>query len=572
MNLTQNRTRFNLASKRKITPPVKDSAAGKFPLPIFCGLAVSAILLFYYFFFLEGIPFEVDDVIPSWYLLTKISWGKMFIYLFNPISEYATAHRDLSLVSVRVLESLIFKGVVQVWGDRMLPIFLYNLVIVGFFAFSICLFVHKLTKNVYIGMICSIFLLTTPAFGWTIMEYGDFAPLDQLVLVGFVWFLVSQLEYLLKGPSFSVITYQWLIRLVILWAVGMIAIRTKETNAIIVFGLFWIMVLFNPTFNLFRSLPQKRRLGFIPLCLVGFLLTLPLILVKNRTALIGMLTHQSFGAPFFIFFQNPFGWEPEEACALFTLKRYLPCSILSNFGFFISWLFLIFSFCLVIYHFRIRKEAPPVPKVSYATFLIAWLCLGLMQHTIHPGYSFMRYLTRSLLPFTFFCAFIFGLGLSLCKGRWKKFLVLILITAAFFKIAVNIEDSVYIRKRLEKLWNIKWIFRREFYKDKMGEITPGLFELYIFSQKNMQYMLKLDQYILENDDRNNLIRDENFKKLLEQYGSLYAISSKSLTALPWKTTLLKEINPSHFSTLTRLKSELSSKAQEKILLYRIDQK
>lgn len=84
-------------------------------------LLLTILFTAFYAYYLEGIPFEVDDVITSWHLAVKTSWFQMLGYLLSPVSEFATAHKWLELISVHVTETLLFKLIYSFFGDQCFP-------------------------------------------------------------------------------------------------------------------------------------------------------------------------------------------------------------------------------------------------------------------------------------------------------------------------------------------------------------------------------------------------------------------------------------------------------------------
>lgn len=529
------------------------------------GLILSILILVFFGFYLQGIPFEQEGGVRGWWQSSQTPWAQMFSYLFSLHSERPMAGNDI-LIQTRVTESIIQKGLFALFGDSIGSIAIFNLLVVVLFAFMVLWFTTKWTGNLPVATLTVIFLLTTPAYGWSIMEYGDYAPFDQLLLLLYFGMFIPLFEKILREEKPS-LSWRRILNFVLLWLVGVLALRVKEPNKFLIPGLSALLIVFNPGGNLFRTTRDRLLRGFLPLCGLALLWGLPTVLVKEPPG--SPLFHwDGLKDPFYIFFWNPFGFEKERFCTLFSWRRAYPSSILSNFGFFLNWALIAAGTYLSLTRKGIWKK-PDIPHVSIPLLLTGWTLTALAFHVVFKSLEFTRYLMWALLPFTLLVAMIFSMFFNQWEGRTRKVLAIALISFAVLRIFDNLQHSLYARKALERIWVPKWEFRAQVYKDQKGLDKAGLFEFYSYWFPRTEFTKLIEPYLEHERDRQQLAADPQFRSILEKFGVAYVASPEPLT-LPWKTTLIREMNQKNFSILTAFKKRFSKKPMKRFYLYRVN--
>ena len=547
-------------------PQIAAPAASKWSLRPFLPVALILALVFsiFYGFYLQGIPYEQEGALRGWAKATETSWPKMLGYLFRPFSVGATANND-TLIQTRVTESLILKGLHQLFGDSMTMITVYNLILVVVFASLVLWFAYQWAASLVAACLVAVFLLTTPAYGWSVMEYGDFSPLDQILLLCYLGFFITLFQESLRESSES-LSWKKILPLVGLWLLGILTVKAKEPNKFLVPGLSWLLILFNPSGNLFRSSRRIKIYGLIPLCLVLILLSLPAVWVQGPAP--KLFSARQLRDPFYIFFCNPFGYEPEKRSALFSLKNAFPSSIVSNFGFFLSWSAMLAALLLGIRKLKSKWNKTSGASVSIPFLLAGWTLLALAFHAIFKSLEFTRYLTWSLLPFAILIACLFTAVVNPFSLKTKKFAAGLVILFLVLKVGDNLQHSLYVRKGLERIWVPKWDFRTEVYKDQTGNKKPGLFEMYRYWFPRTDFTRAIEPYLGHEEARGELAKDAVFAEILKKFGVAYVASNRPLK-LPWKAELIKELNPANFSLLSSLKYKFSKKKPNHYHLYRV---
>ncbi len=528
---------------------------------LLAGFTLAAFFSLYYYFYLEGISYEQEAGIRGWLAAINIPWGRYVGYLLSPISERLTATQS-NYVTIRVTEFFFLKALYLAFKDSMTAVAIFNGLVGITLGIAMFLFGYRCTKSVLAAFLYPLFLLTTPAYGWTVMEYGDSGPSDQIFLLCYCGFFLWHLKKIIEEPA-KPLDLGRIFSLVALWFVGMLAIKAKEPEKFLVPAISWVMVLFNPSSNLFKSDARQRVQGFLPLCIVLALLSLPLVLVKE-----GAPEHV-FGwqDPFYWLFWNPFAWEPEKTCCLFTLHRGLPGSILSNFGFFLSWAAIFSTLAICRHWWKSGRKVLSPAGISITLLLLSWTLMGLSFHTKARCLFWIRLMTWDLPPFGLLVAFGFTRFLGISKGRTKTVLATLLVALTLCKIADNIRHSVYFRQELASIWVPKAIFRAEVYKDATGAKDDSLFNVYNYWWPRNDFTRELEPYMYHKE-RHDLLQDGKFENFLRRYKTVYVGSNHPLE-LPWKTVLLKEIDASKLSRLATLKSRFSSEPPKRYYLYRV---
>ena len=530
------------------------------PKKFYLAFGVLGIFLaIFYSFYLQSIPYEVDDAVTVWRAATQLPWHEMALRIFRPVSEFLIPG-ELSWETAlygRITELVLLKALFLIFGDSLNGIHAYTVVLVILLSALVMVFVFRLTGNWLAAFFAALFLTTTPAYAWTIMEFGDSAPADQVFLLVHLVFFYNVLSRALQG---NLKTHE----LLLLWVTGMLAIRVKESNVFIAAGVPWLMLLANSGGNLLKC-DSRQKTNLKKISFILFVLSLPLFLLKHRP-LNRPVPWESLKAPFYIFFQNPFGWEAERVCCLFSWKRSFPVSILSNFGFFLSWTFIVAGIFLMLRRKRFLLRCAPVSGFMMCG---VWSFIALAFHIYHHGFVFTRYLTWALLPFTLAVTLTLYDFLNVLDGRKKKIFAVLLIVFATVKIGDNFFHSLYIRQELEKIWVPKWAFRKAIYEDQTHRQAKGLFDLYGFWHPSSEFTKDAGAYLFYNKTAKQLINDAEFKRLVKKYRTFYFSTSEPAPDFPWSGRLLLSFDDSSFSLLTRFKMRFSGRLPNRYYLYKV---
>ena len=556
------------------------------------GLAVSALLVFFLFYFslyLQNIPYEQEPAVGGWMEASQLSWGKILYYLFRPVSQALSANNSI-LIQVRVTEHLALKLLHQIFGDSMGIVTAYNVSLALILAFLVFRFIHRWTGHVLAGFLCVLFLLATPAYGWAIMEYGDFSPLDQILLLCYLGYFMEVFKKIVEGKFQQFSKSQQALRWFGLWFLGMIALRAKEPNMFLVPGLSWLLFFLNPSGNFFKPGQKSNRKIFSLLGMILFLLSLPIILVRSKPVQTGLFSHDFFENLSCLIFYNPYSsphpkapYAGEKICALFSLKDSYPSTILANYGCLLLW-FIIFScLCFAVYQWSKKEKAGRLPGVSAPLLLTGWIFLALMFNGAYQSLYYTRYLTWVLLPLTLFITLGLTKLSSLLAGKKKIIYVVILLALVSVKIGENFTHSIYTRKGLERIWVAKWTFRNDIYKDQTNAKKVRLFDLYRFWNPRTEWTRTVEPFLwyhvgLKDKTERDLEKDGgNFKRMLQQFGFAYVTSDYPMTQLPWEgmhgeITQVDELDTAKLSLLTSLNRKFSKKVPPIYYLYRVSVK
>jgi hypothetical protein len=516
-------------------------------------LILTVVFGAYFMLYLQGIPYEQITGVGTWYRSLSVSWGEMFGHLLNPVTARLTAVGRV-LLEVRVTESMILKALYAWTADSVAAVAVYNTIVAVALALAVLWFATKFTGSVLAGFLCSSFLLTTAAYGWAVMEYGDFGPSDQLFILMFLGLFLHQFNQAIQGEL-----QPWngkrILGLALLWLLGMIAIRAKEPGRFLIPSISWALLLFNPSINLFRCERQRRRRNLWPLAAVAILLTLPIVLVKEAYA--PEVTF-SITDPFYWLFWNPQGWEPEKTSSLLTLRRSFPVSILSNYGFILAWAGILGGIALTVRWWKTPKGEARTPNASIPLLLALWALAGLALHAGAVNLLWTRYMTWDLLPIGFLFAICFVRCLDFFKGKTKTLIACVLVILVSYKIVDNVRHSLYIRQELESIWTPKWNFLTKVYQEDQGVQDESIFNVYKYWYLNRtDFTHKLEPF-LYHKERLTLAEDREFAAILTEYGKAYVGSSHPLN-LPWKAVLLKDLDAANLSWITSWKAKLTNK-------------
>ncbi len=527
----------------------------------------------FYFFYLEGIPYEQEPAVSTgWIKAVHLSWPQILKQTFSPVSYSLTAN-DVDLTRVRVTEHLALKLIYQLFGPSSTAVLVYNVGLAVLFSLLVFFLFYKLTENGFVSFLGSVFLLATPAYGWAIMEYGDFAPLDQILLMLYFWFYVWAFHRWRIGyfdqsnrPLQAVFTF------VSIWLLGMATMRGKETNLFLVTGISWLLFFFNPQYHVFHSDSKLKIRHFLPLGITLVLLTLPIIFVNHPASVKAAVGRNFFLNPIYMFLYNPGpSYAGEKFCPLLSLESKFPSTILGNFGFGLSWIILLGGIVFGIWRLRFHpKRSEASARASMVLVLSGWAIIASAFYVVYPAFYYTRYLAWLLLPFTLLVAYGFTQAIRLLHGKIKIGAILLVTSLVFLQIGENLSHSFYMRKGLERIWTPKWIFRTQIYQDRTGDLSPDFFEVHSYWYPRTDFTKAIEPFLVHHvEEVNRVAQDPKVGEVLEKFKIAY-VTSNQLLNLPWKNTLIRQVDASNLSTLTRLIGKFSKKKPPTYYLYRIE--
>jgi len=527
----------------------------------------------YYSLFLPGIPYEqLPGVSNGWQVAAKTPWIHLIGNLFSPFSAQFTA-TDAFLAQVRVTESLIHKLIYMFFGESMTALMIFHILTALLFAGLIYQMTIRLTQKTWIGFLTAIFLLTTPAYGWVIMEYGDYSPLDQVLLLVYFLMFLPQFDGALSKDKDSSSPAKLAFDRFLLLAVGMIAVHAKEPNKFLIPGVSFILLFFNPQGNLWKA-SRDERLKLFSLLAVTLLLACPIFFVLNRSE--GDFSWSWMGPLKNVFFYPTHEWDREKTICLFTIKRALPVSVLSNFGFFLGWAVILCGIFLIGLFFKSRKHPGSAPQsksaVSLPFFLLSWLVLSSCFYFIYDSGTFFRYISWALLPFCFLAAWIIGKAIDAARGKSKLIVSVLLIAIVIYTFIDNAQHFMFIRRQLESIWVPKWTFLKKVYLDYYQKNDVGIFDLYTHWAGNGDArVLKVFHYLPPTDLSEENLREERFLNEVKKSGKFYFSSTKQLSAPSgMRLVLLQELDLKRLTPFSRWFHNLKRKPVRPIYLYRLD--
>lgn len=542
-----------------ITHGMKDSIQKIAKLPsALLALFLSGFFAFYFAVALQGIPFEQMEGIPrGWALASKMSWPEFFQYLLRPVSTALTSSGQ-HLADVRISESMVQKFLYMFWGESMMPLLVMNVLAAALLVILFFNLAFYLTANKLSSLLATVFLFTTPVYLWVVMEYGDYAPTDQVFLLAY-FFLFFNLMGLRKKISGVTV-----LKIILLWLTGMIAVHAKEPNKLLVPAVSWALLFLNPKNNLWK--PAAGKLWSVLMAGCVFILSLPLVLVEFKSQKPLVL---SWNGPFnqFVFQTN--GWEDEKAMCLFTLERVLPVSVLANFGFFLCWPLLILAAWRLVGLFKKQNAVMPERPISAWLFLGVWLSVSVSFYLIQDSDTYFRYLSWALMPFALVAAVFLTRTVSLITPKIRIAVAILLCGLVIFKIADNFQHSLFFRRQLEKIWAPKWSFQEKVYQDSQNLDKVSLFGLYDFWSYD-PFAIEQFPYMPPANVTPEKLNSPEFLNNLKKFGKMYFVSYSEITAGPGKITQLAKMDVDRLSTLSAMRANRKKKPASFYYLYRID--
>lgn len=529
-------------------------------LPAFwMGAFLACLFSFFYWISIYNIPFEqMEGIARGWNLASQMSWPDFFYYLLRPVSTALTSSGQ-HLIDVRVSESMIQKVLYIFWGESLPALRVMNIAAAFILILLYFRLLLNLTRNKIASFLAVFFLFATPAYLWVMMEYGDYAPTDQVFLLTYFFLLFHVFT---AAASETKNKFPFALKILALWFWGMVTINAKEPNKLLVPAVSWALLLINPGFNLFCNQKKLKRLLSIAGCVL--VLSLPLVLVEFKGVNPMKL---SWSGPFHQFFFQPNGWEDEKRMCLFTLERVLPVSVLANFGFFLCWPLLILLVLRLLRVFKNTPEPQPKPVISTPLFLAVWFFVSTAFYIFQDSDTFFRYLSWSLMPFTAVCAVFLTDTLRRMSPKTKALTALLLCGLVSYKIADNFQHSLFFRRQLEKIWISKWAFQQKVYEDSQGIEKASLFKLYDFWSYD-PFAIEQFPYMPPANVQADTLETPAFKAKLDKMKKMYFVSYAEITK-PGVTPLAK-IDVDRLSVLSAMRSNRKKKQPSYYHLYRID--
>lgn len=537
----------------------KIAAASPLQISLFLGCLFTA----YFTVALQGIPFEqMEGVARGWNLAAKMSWPDFFYYLLRPVSAALTSSGQ-HLIDVRVSESMIQKVLYIFWGESMTALLVMNVIAAGILTVLFFRLTFYFTKNKLSSLLAVLFLFTTPAYVWVVMEYGDYSPTDQVFLLSYFFYFF----YMITGSAAEIKSkFNFALKTVFLWLLGMVTLNAKEPNKLLLPALSWAVLLFNPRHNIWKPASGKRwPLIAIAVCL--FILSLPLVFVEFKGA---KPIELSWNGPFSQFFFQPNGWEDEKKMCLFTVERVLPVSVLANFGFFLCWPMLILLALRITRVIRGDRNSAVTPNmISTPLFLGLWLLGSTAFYLFQDSDTFFRYLSWALMPFTIICAVFLTDTVRKISPKFRRITALILCALVIYKITDNFQHSLFFRRQLEKIWSPKWTFQEKVYADYKNLGKTSLFGLYDFWSYDA-YAIEQFPYMPPANITAEKLETPEFKAKLKELGKMYFVSYSAIENGPGKITPLAKVDVDRLSFLSAMRANRKKKPASYYYLYRID--
>ncbi|GEM_PF-4269187 len=508
------------------------------------GILLAIFFGIYYFFYLQGVPYELDDVLPSYSLLKHVSYPELLVRIFSPISYTLQSDKDLDFIFVRITECLFYKHLL---ADHYWRIFFYNLLMNSFFIFLIYQFARKIMDSRLDAFLCVIVLMTTPAYGWNTLELGDSTPTDQVFLILYLWAIIYQFVEILKNENYR-LNSKKLLNFFGTWVLAMLCVRIKESNLAIVPIFTTLMVLFHPGFNL-RLANQNQRKGLWFILLIGLYCFLPMVFVNHRGSSAIFSEYFNLKNLYDLIVQNPSGWEKETVPVLFRLNRQYPTSILSMFGFGLSWLFIFSGLALIFLKDVPRKEVRRSFSTSF--FLASWIASTCVIFLFHRAVAFSRHLTPILLPFGFLFFYVFIQLANRIPNKARIFFLTLLTLITLWSVSENLRHSMYIRQELGKIWGMKWAFREAIFEDQMGRKPNRMFELHQYWSPPSPYIWEMSKFLDGRSDLPDFSPGSPFSKMMNEYPTMYLASYQNNVDTPWRETMIFKTKPLDASILLR---------------------
>lgn len=524
-----------------------------FCLAIFFGI--------YFYFFAQNFPYEIDEVLPSYGLLKDVSYSELLARAFSPTSFSTFSGALYEYIFVRVTECFLYKDILQ---DHMWRIFYYNMTLTILLVLMVYRLSLRFIQSTLGASLCIIFLLTTPAYGWSLYELGESSPADQVFLLIYFRFLIRQFQRIRTSSAYSIDVKQ-ILRFVILWIIGMLTIRVKNTNLVVVPLLTTLLVLFYPGFNMFVS-QKRKRLGLLMILLIGIYCGLPALIAERNPP--DTLISRFFDLKnlYYIFIQNPFGWEAEKLPVLFRLNRQLPTSLLAQFGFFLAWTLVLGSGIV----FWTKKPAPEKgPAFSYGFFVSIWIVSSSVIYIFGGWLIFTRHMIYLLLPTVVGAFYILFNFVRRTPNKFHKAATVFIVVAVLFQIGDNFRHALYLREQHEKLWGSKWAFRKAIYKERTGHEPSRMFDLTNYWFPWPKDLWDISVYLDARSRVPDFSSGSDFSNLVDRYNTIYLATHEELTDTPWQEILILKLNPAHFSSLSKFVERFKN-AQETYYLYRIE--
>ncbi len=464
------------ASKPEISVPQQISSKKT-------ALVLASLITFltaYYVFFVWNVPFNSEEVGDNILGAIETPWHTHIARVLNPRTEKLAVMGGRDLLPVRVTQPMLFKLFYDMFGESLdMPIMLYRILLAPLLGVLMFLFLRRMTKNLTLSFLGSVFLLTSVPFGMAIAEIREHEPISQVFLLLYVLGFCALVQKSHNPRGWGNARFTW--AAAGLWVLGMLAIRSKEPEKLAVPAISFTLLLFSHGRTLIRSstdISVKRRAWL--LILLATALTIPLFWHKDYSSQFG--SPGNFFTPLDVMFWNRSAWEPERSMAFFNFRPGLPGSLFGMLGPVLSWCWLG---ALISVLLKARRGGGPI---AYVPMLLVWLgsTLAIYMYWGANGLWDQRLMSMPMLPFT---CLIF-LTFHRCLALFKKPVVfkLVLIALIGVQSLLNIKHTLYLFQEYGgKDWTAHHNSQVEVYKQMTGKEEPTGLDLNRFFYQSGEY-------------------------------------------------------------------------------------
>lgn len=358
------------------------------------------------------------------FLLQDLSF---YMYGFD---DFQLIYDVLSLSSVKVIQSIfldplqLYQGFLGlgVYQRSVHGLFLkisyilsnmdpswYHTVRAIFFTLSgvlVYIFTKKIVSNTAISISAGFLYMSLPVIYDSVRHIGAAEPFSQFFMVVAVYFFARHYD----DPQSYKGKQKYLYPL-ILFMVGVFAIKARETEIVLVFVL--------GSFLLLKYKNMKRDKGWWLVVVLLSLYVLPALFNQLSGAntqghdSIKITSEKVIANINHLLFYNPVTrtGNGEQTLVLFSLPQYVsetPGSLLGSIGFFLGW-YLIAMICVYGYSRLQRRpkeeirtqKVPPLPSSNYITLALLWFigATVLMMLYVNPSdHSDIRYIGVIMTP------------------------------------------------------------------------------------------------------------------------------------------------------------------------------
>ncbi len=530
------------------------------PFPALMGMLAALAAALFGGLLLSGIPPLETDIMDIVRASNAISWKTFLGWLFSPWSESVYEDGWFFHMIARPVQPFFFKILFTFFRDETLPYLLCRTAIAGALGALIYGLLYRFTASALFSLLGSLFVMTNPGTGASLVEFWDTEPLGQVFQAGALLCFLGLFAPWTSNGQPRQRTLKFALLLAGFYLAGSLAVKTKDTEKLmlplLLWGFIFVTVFAGKWFGVARARVDRRTALVLAVCA---LILLPLIWVK-KFGIAPMENHPWDMLK--IIFWNPQGWEPERMISLFRLQRQLPCSVFASFGFALSWVLVLLSV-----PFLMRLMRPEfLRERRWFLLLLLWLGLSLPIFIVRPGLHLPRYLILPLIPIAMMFCLMVRTVLDAWPARWAKIAKAIVALLLLVQIADNARHALYFRNVLPAIWIKQYKMREEVYKHLTGRTSVRPLELHR-AMRNLHYPIeRMD--LLYPVHRPDLFKNAQFLAMLDRYGAVYVGAVEPMQERPGLRLIrcIDALGDDPYSTLMK---KCSSAGGEKLYLYLI---